>query len=436
MARHPLRKIVDAQAQHKALGTYAICSANPFVLEAAMKQARADGTAVLIESTSNQVDQFGGYTGMTPDRFVTFVGELARWVGLPSQQIILGGDHLGPNSWQKEPAAEAMRKACDLVAACVKAGYTKIHLDASMRLGDDPGDVHTPPPPDVVAARAADLCAVAEQFSKKAAVKPVYVIGTEVPIPGGAQEVLHVLQATRVADARQTIQLARDAFRARGLDAAWDRVVALVVQPAVEFGDATVVDYDRSKAKPLAAFLKKRGGMVYEAHSTDYQPREALRQMVEDGFAILKVGPQLTYAFREALFALEAMEVEWLGHRADVTPSGLRDTLERVMLVQPGHWQKHYHGDAAALCHARKYSYSDRSRYYWPNAELQLSLERLIRNLTMNPVPMTLISQYMPAQYWAIREGRLSADPLNLIHDKIMEVTSLYAHACGVLKRK
>ena len=376
-----------------------------------MKQARTDGTAVLIESTSNQVDQFGGYTGMTPDRFVTFVGEVAKRVGLPPQRIILGGDHLGPNSWQKEPAMEAMRKARDLVAACVTAGYTKIHLDASMRLGDDPGDAHTPPPSDVVAARAADLCAVAEQSAKKAAVKPVYVIGTEVPIPGGAQEALHALQATRVADAGQTIQLARDAFRVRGLDAAWDRVVALVVQPAVEFGDATVVDYDRAKARPLAAFLKKRGGMVYEAHSTDYQPREALRQMVEDGFAILKVGPQLTYAFREALFALEALEVEWLKHRSDVTLSGLRDTLEHVMMAHPGHWQKHYHGDAAAQHYARMYSYSDRSRYYWPNDELQLSLERLILNLTVNPVPMTLISQYMPAQY-------------------------LYADACGVLKRK
>ena len=50
---------------------------------------------------------------------------------------MLGGDHLGPYVWRAEPADEAMAKARDLVRDYVAAGYTKIHLDASMRLGGD-----------------------------------------------------------------------------------------------------------------------------------------------------------------------------------------------------------------------------------------------------------------------------------------------------------
>ena len=36
------------------------------------------------------------------------------------------------------------------------------------------------------------------------------------------------------------------------------------------------------------------------------------------------------------------------------------------MLENPVHWKSYYHGDESALRMARKYSYSDRVRYYWP----------------------------------------------------------------------
>ncbi|MFL1089387.1 class II D-tagatose-bisphosphate aldolase non-catalytic subunit, partial [Acinetobacter baumannii] len=93
---------------------------------------------VLIEATSNQVNQFGGYTGMQPADFRDFVYNIARTVGFPAERIILGGDHLGPNCWQDEPAAVAMEKSIDLIKAYVAAGFSKIHLDASMSCADDP----------------------------------------------------------------------------------------------------------------------------------------------------------------------------------------------------------------------------------------------------------------------------------------------------------
>lgn len=69
-----------------------------------------------------------------------------------------------------------------------------------------------------------------------------------------------------------------------------------------------VHEYHREEAQTLSRFIEAQPGLVYEAHSTDYQSREALRALVEDHFAILKVGPALTFAFREAVFALAAIE--------------------------------------------------------------------------------------------------------------------------------
>src|SRR5437763_381125 len=68
-----------------------------------------------------------------------------------------------------------------------------------------------------------------------------YVIGTEVPVPGGAHETIDALTPTPPAAARATLDAHRAAFRAAGVEQAWDRVMALVVQPAVEFDHVHVV---------------------------------------------------------------------------------------------------------------------------------------------------------------------------------------------------
>ncbi|MGE5607094.1 MAG: D-tagatose-bisphosphate aldolase, class II, non-catalytic subunit [Bacteroidota bacterium] len=431
-----LYKIVTAHKEGKPVGIYSICSANRFVIEACMYYVKDHNTPILIEATSNQVNQFGGYTGMTPSDFVAYVYEIAVKVGLPSEYAILGGDHLGPNAWQNEAAEVAMAKARDMVRDYVAAGFVKIHLDASMRCADDPGDKHTPLNDEVIAARTADLCSVAEEAYSQNKAKshaPLYVIGTEVPIPGGAQEAEKSPQITKICDAERTIQITHDAFYAKGLQSAWERVIALVVQPGVEFGDDTVFDYDHDKAKELSAFIEKNNQLVYEAHSTDYQTAKGLQELVKDHFAILKVGPWYTFAFREAVFALEQIEIEWLTGKEGVTLSNLRKTIDEVMLETPVYWKKYYHGDRRYLAYARKYSYSDRSRYYWGQPDIKAALERLINNLTCFPAPLALLNQYLPIQYNAIRAGEIHNNPLELIYHYINEqVTKVYAGACGL----
>jgi D-tagatose-1,6-bisphosphate aldolase subunit GatZ/KbaZ len=434
IATQRLARILNDNHKGRPVGVYSICSANRFVIEAGMLEAMRDNTLLLIESTSNQVNQFGGYTAQTPERFVAFVSEIARGMKFPVEQIVFGGDHLGPHVWRKEAGGSAMQKAVELVRACVLAGYTKIHLDSSMRLAGDPGDSSSPLGDEIISSRAADLCRAAEEAYTQlspGSPAPLYVIGTEVPIPGGELDEGQAPQLTRTEDATRTIESARQAFQVRGLHSAWERVIALVVQPGVEFGDASVFPYVPNNAFRLAHFASTRWQGVYEAHSTDYQTPEALREMVRDHFAILKVGPWLTFAFREAVFALAMVEEEWLGSRKDITISKIRESLESAMLANPQHWKGYYHGDDTALRLARKYSFSDRCRYYWPQPEVAGTLERLLANLRANPAPVSLLSQYLPNQSAAVRAGTIANDPIAIIHHKILEVINYYASACG-----
>lgn len=420
-----LTTMVEQHKRGKANGIYAVCSAHPLVLESAIRYAHANRTPLLIEATSNQVDQFGGYTGMTPADFRHFVCQLANSLDFPEEQLILGGDHLGPNRWQHLPAEQAMANADGLIKSYVASGFKKIHLDCSMSCLGDP----VPLTDAIVAERAARLAKIAEetcveQFGES---DLVYVIGTEVPVPGGAHETLAELEVTTPDAARATLKAHCHAFEKLGLDALWSRIIALVVQPGVEFDHTHIIDYQPQKAVALSKMVEAYDTLVFEAHSTDYQTPQSLRQLVKDHFAILKVGPALTFALREALFSLAAIEEELLPAKAC---SGLRHVLESVMLDRPEYWQSHYHGDGNARRLARGYSYSDRVRYYWPDSQIDDAFERLVRNLAGEPIPLPLISQYLPLQYVKVREGDLSATPRELIMSHIQDILQQYHAAC------
>ena len=415
-------------------GIYSVCSANAAVLKACFRQAGEDGSILLVESTSNQVDQEGGYTGMRPADFVRYVHGIGSGLGFPKEMILLGGDHLGPNKWQDLPAGEAMEYAKVLVEEYVKAGFQKIHLDTSMFCADDPGDRNKPLSDEIVASRAAFLCQAAENAWKDFCPdepQPVYVIGTEVPPPGGAREEEDIIVPTKPEDAERTIEVIRQSFVEMGLAEAWERVVAVVVQPGVEYGDERVFKYNRAMARELSGKIGEYDKLVYEAHSTDYQTETGLKSLVEDHFCILKVGPWLTFAYREALFALESMEIELMGEGSDGL-SHLWQTMDRVMLHDPKHWKKYYPGTEDQQLFKRKYSFSDRSRYYWPDESINTAKNRLIDNLSKNKIPLSLISQYMPHQFYEILEGRLANEPMELVLHYIRRITGIYSRACGL----
>lgn len=427
---HPIKEIVKNQKSGIKSGICSVCSSNTFVLKAALLKAKRDDTYVLIESTCNQVNQFGGYSGMKPQDFKNLVYQLADQVGLARDKIILGGDHLGPNVWQAEKADQAMAWAKEMIREYVLAGFTKIHLDASMPLGDDQV---LPLAPEIIAERAAQLCQVAEEAYQELlkldseAVQPVYVIGTEVPTPGGMQDEEETLSVTTVEDFENTVELSRKYFYQYGLESAWENVVAVVVQPGVEFGDNLIVEYDSHQAGELSAALKRYGNLVFEGHSTDYQTPAALRQMIEDGIAILKVGPALTFAAREALYALALIETELYQYDPDIILSRFIDVLDMAMIEKPANWRKHYHGKEVEVRLDRKYSFLDRSRYYLAIPEVDQAIERLIANLNQREIPLSLLSQYLPEQYKHLRAGLISNTPEELIIDKVIGALEDYA---------
>ncbi|HYM86571.1 MAG TPA: class II D-tagatose-bisphosphate aldolase, non-catalytic subunit, partial [Pseudoxanthomonas sp.] len=345
-------------------------------------------------------------------------------VGFDRARIALGGDHLGPNPWTALDAAAAMDKAEVMVAAYVAAGFRKIHLDCSMACN---GDADPLPEAEIV-RRAVRLCQAAENaYAHAGGEAPVYVIGTEVPVPGGATESIEGLALTTPQAALATIAAHRDAFAAAGLDSAWQRVIASVVQPGVEFDHHSVIDYHSDAARALSQSIESVPNIVFEAHSTDYQTRDALSALVRDHFAILKVGPGLTFALREALWALDAIEGEWI---AAPQRARLREVAIERMRSQPGHWRKYYHSEGHALSIDLPYSLSDRIRYYWPDPVIEQARQKLFDNLNHNPPPISLISQFLPHALHALRTGTATNTPLSLAMAHIGAVLDDYYHAC------
>ncbi len=420
---NPLDEVVRRQKAGESHGITSVCSAHPLVIEAAVRQALASGGTLLVEATSNQVDQYGGYTGMRPGDFRELVHGIAAEHGLPLDRIVLGGDHLGPNRWRSLPPEEAMAEADTLVAAYVRAGFTKIHLDCSFPCAGDPA----PLTDDLVAERTARLVRVAEATAGDSAAGLRYVIGTEVPVPGGAHETLESMAATSPQAARLTLEHNREAFATHGVAGAWPRVMALVVQPGVEFDHLQVFDYRRERTAELRTVLVAEPGMVFEAHSTDYQTVDGLAALVEDHWAVLKVGPGLTFALREALFALAAVEDQLV---APAARSGLTDVVDRRMRDEPSWWQGYYEGDADEQRLARHYSYSDRMRYYWPDPEIAAAQDRLFTNLSARDIPLPLLSAHLPDQYRRVRTGELAATPRDLVVDRVRDVLRDYDRAC------
>ncbi|WP_421723151.1 class II D-tagatose-bisphosphate aldolase non-catalytic subunit [Bauldia sp.] len=384
-----LRTLIEQNRAGAPVAIPSVCSAHPEVLVASLLLARSLGRRLLVEATSNQVNQFGGYTRMEPADFIAFVHHLADDHDVPREMIDFGGDHLGPQAWRDEPADMAMAKAADLVRAYVTAGFTKIHLDCSEGCAGEAGQVGDA----VAAARAAELAAVCEDAALDGRAIS-YVVGTEVPSPGGvrAEEGDHDIAPTDPDAARATITTHRDAFTARGLEAAWSRVAGLVVQPGLEFGATEVFPFPMDSPNRLSAALADTPGLCFEAHSTDYQAPAVFPELARRNFAILKVGPALTFAYRQAVYALAAID-GWLHPTAD--GPHLPAVMERLMTADPGYWQRHYAGDGEALRLQRHFAYADRIRYYWAQPAAREAVTALMARLT-GPRPLPpLLEQYV-----------------------------------------
>lgn len=409
--------LIEQNRAGEHVGLPCFCTANEEVLRTALKFAARTGFPTVLEATCNQVNQFGGYTGMKPVEFVGWVTKMMAEYEVPFDQIILGGDHLGPNPWQDEDAHSAMQKAEELVRDYVKAGFRKIHLDASMACGGE-----ATPSFELVAERAARLCAVAEAEAPNPE-KLFYIIGTEVPVPGGETDNMEGISVTSPDRLQETIETHRTAFERKGLSHVWPRIVSVVTQPGVDFSHDAIFPFVPEKAQYLSKSILQYDHFTFEAHSTDYQPTSALSQLVGMHFFFLKVGPELTFRFREAVYAMGEIE----RHLGCEVPSNIKSVLGDALDENPAHWKKYYRGTDAEIAMLKDFSYSDRVRYYWTVPRVKASLEQLYANLQSATIPDGLVSQYFPASKF----GHITSHPEHLVDQLIDNSIGRYFKACG-----
>ena len=370
-----LRAVIAANNRGQAVAIPSVCSAHPDVLRASLLLAERLDRALVVEATSNQVNQDGGYTGMRPADFISFVNGLADSTGTGRARVTFGGDHLGPQAWRRLPADQAMAKAHVMVADYAAAGFSKIHLDCSEGCAGEAAQL----PDAATVPRAADLARTCAAHAQDV----LFVVGTEVPPPGGARaDDAGDIAPTAPAAARATLDAHMAAFADIG------EVGGLVVQPGVEFSPMQVHHLPLTRDPGLRAAIAHHPGVTLEAHSTDYQHPAAYPRLAELGFGFHKVGPALTFAWRQAVYALDGLRVMagWGG--PIVQPA-----MEALMLADPGHWQGHSHGDPDARRLMRHFGLADRIRYYWPQPAAQAAVAVLLDDLAGRALPEPLLWQ-------------------------------------------
>lgn len=414
-----LRDTISKNRDGRSLGIPCFCTANEHAIKASLNYAAKKNVAIAIEATCNQVNQEGGYTGMTPQTFMFWVSEMANECGLDKNLLIFGGDHLGPTPWRHLSVEDAMQKARYLVKNFVEAGFTKIHIDTSIACGGEPT-----PSFEQISERAADLCAVAEKCAPDPK-KLHYIIGTEVPIPGGETEEPGILDVTSVNSLIDTINTHQDAWNKLGLENAWQRIVGVVTQPGVDFGHTSIYPYDAKKTVGLRDTILRHPDLVFEAHSTDYQTTEALTALVKNHFMFLKVGPELTFRFREAVFAIAKIHSEL----TESSPGEFEAFIDQKMLDKPKFWKAYYSGTEKEQLLLRKFSYSDRIRYYWTSTEVTNLLDNLLNSEVLQNIPQSIVSQH----FMSYEFGSIPTNPLDLIEDHIAKCVARYYRAAGIL---
>lgn len=392
-----LRQIIARNRAGEAIAIPSVCTAHAQALEASLTLAETLDQPIVVEATSNQVNQDGGYTGLKPADFMRFVKGIAAEAKVDPARILFGGDHLGPQAWRKRPAEQAMDKAHCMVADYAAAGFTKIHLDCSEGCAGEPAQL----PDEITATRSAALAATALKHAPDPT-DLLFVIGTEVPPPGGARTDDHGdIPPTTPESARSTLATHRDAFAARNLPL--NQIGGLVVQPGVEFSPLEVHHLPLERDPGLLSALTDWPGVCLEAHSTDYQHPDAYPRLAQLGFAFQKVGPALTFAWREALYALDTIRAQngW------ASGPSLPDTMEKVMLANPAYWQAHIHGTSAEPRTERHFGLADRIRYYWPDPAAQQAVQRLFADLADKRLPDPMLAaHFAPIELASARESR------------------------------
>ena len=219
------------------------CTSNFEVIRSILLYAKLKNFPVLIECTSNQVNQQGGYTGLEPKEFRKRVKSLSKTINFKKNYLIFGADHLGPLPWKKFSKKKAFLNAKKLLNLTLKENFEKIHLDTTIRCAKEKSLSL-----DDVRLRFKELFKV---IPKKNLKNLYLVAGSEVPLAGGG-------------DIKESISTLNDIKKDYSI---YDKIInkskyvkefALVIEPGMSFGNFGVIKPSFNKLKKLLKYSKKK----------------------------------------------------------------------------------------------------------------------------------------------------------------------------------
>lgn len=341
--------------QNKSLPSF--CTSNFNVIKLLIIFAKHNKLPVLIESTSNQINQYGGYTYLKPKQFLEKIKRIAKNLRY-KEKIIFGADHLGPLPWKDFENNNAIKKSKKLFKDVIKAGYKKIHIDTGMKLkGDDFLSKQT------IFKRCKSIF---NTVNRKSIKNIFFVFGTEVPTAGGENK--YDLKNTNISSIKKDIAYYKKL----------KKNFSLVIEPGLSFTNQKIYKLKMTSCSQKKKFSQKNG-FTYEAHSCDYQNLSSLKKLVKNNFKFLKVGPELTFNYMNAILKME--KIEKLFFRSNL--SEIKKNFSEEMDINKTFWKNYYLGDKKKIEYLKFNSYLDRSRYYWNKKKVISSLKILEKNINL-----------------------------------------------------
>ncbi len=351
---------IDKIIKKKALPSF--CTSNIEVIKSILFFCHNKKLPCLIECTSNQVNQHGGYTNKTPKKFIKEIFNLSKKIKFNSKKLFLGGDHLGPLPWKKKNKTIAIKNSISLINDYLKQNFCKIHVDTSIKCRDDKYIDS-----DIIFERTSDI--LNNPSIKKKIKDKFLIVGTEVPLSGSGDDKKIVKTNKK--------QIETEVFKFKQiLDklSLKNKSFGLVIEPGMKYMHFSITkpnfsDFSNKKN------ISKKNKFVYEAHSTDYQPEKILKQLVKNNFKFLKVGPELTYNYSKSLFFMENVE-----KKNKLKSSKIKKVIFSSMLKNPKYWKSYYETKNPKLLLNSKL---DRMRYYFDTKPVINSIKNLKKNINL-----------------------------------------------------
>jgi D-tagatose-1,6-bisphosphate aldolase subunit GatZ/KbaZ len=405
MKYQKLIEIAHRNCQGERIGIISLDALHPIVVEAYLLSALEDGFPAVIEVGAHSFSD----NRTTPSAFTNNINQIAEKVEFPLDQLIFSAYDLNLLVQMDTADQNEQKKISHIISEIIEGGFGIFGLNAS---GANFGEL---------------IRTIEKSVSENlGAHKPLYVID----LPGAQADpgrgsfsdpaendakIPHLIEEMLV-DCEPNIK---------------ERILAVRMSLGRGHDGETVFPFSKHVFSDIHARLKAVFPNLLGAGHIDHQPQSILSELVKAHFGYMRVGSELTYTMREAIFSLAMMENESMQGKPGVYLSNLMVELDKAMQFSPDRWSAYYPGNGFEQLLARKYSLYDRSRFFWDDEEVQEAWARLVQNFKSYPVPVTVLRQFMPDQYAHLVSGEIQNTPETLVLDKLQDILRRYSTACG-----